>query len=150
MRRLLVAVAAVAVAASLVVQADAARKPTPAETQTFTKILDAYWCTYLPKAYRPCSGWKVKVKVKAVSTFAKGWALAQVDATGPQPPTKTFAPFQNVFLHQDAGGTWHTAGWFDSLVYRTCAAAAKGTKVPEGVLDEFGLCDRLIVVTLGG
>jgi len=149
MRRLLVVVAAAAVAASLAVQADAARKPTASETQTITKSLDAYWCGYLPRAYRPCSDWKVKVKVVDVSTFAKGWALAQIDAHGPHPETKTFTPFQNVFLREAANGSWHVTGWFTSLLYRSCADAAKGTRVPEGVLDEFGLCDRL-TIGLGG
>jgi hypothetical protein len=148
MRRLLVVVAAVAVAASLAVQADAARKPTATETQAITKVLDAYWCTYLPKAYRPCSGWKVKVKVVDVSTVVKGWALAQLDASGPHPETLTFTPFQNVFLHESANGSWHMTGWFGSLVYSSCKAAAKGTKVPEEVLAEFGLCDHL-TATIG-
>jgi hypothetical protein len=143
MRRLLAVVAAIAVAATLTVQAGAARKPTAAETQAITKVLDAYWCTYLPKAYRPCSDWHVAVKVVHVSTVVPGWALAQLDAHGPQPPTLTFTPFQNVFLHQARDGSWHTAGWFGSLVYRSCKAAAKGTKVPEKVLVDFGLCDHL-------
>lgn len=149
MRRLLAVVAALAVTASLAVQADAARKPTATETQAITRVLDAYWCTYLPKAYRPCSGWKVRVKVVHVSTFVKGWALAQLDASGPEPETNTFTPFQNIFLHENANGSWRLTGWFASLVYSSCAAAAKGTKVPEEVLDEFGLCDRL-VIGLGG
>jgi hypothetical protein len=149
MRRLPVVVAAVAVAASLAVQADAARKPTSAEAQAITKTVDAYWCGYLPKAYRPCSGWKVRVKIVDVSTFAKGWALAQLDAHGPHPATTTFSPFQNVFLRETADGSWRVTGWFTSLLYRSCADAAKGTKVPEGVLDEFGLCDHL-TIGLGG
>lgn len=149
MRRLLVVVAALAVAASLAVQADAARRPTPSETHTITKALDAYWCRYLPKAYRPCSGWKVSVKVVHVSSFVKGWALAQLDAHGPNPETETFTPFQNVFLRESANGTWRMTGWFTSLIYPSCKAAAKGTKVPEEVLLEFSLCDHL-TIGLGG
>lgn len=149
MRRLVVVVAAVAVAASLAVSADAARKPTATETQAITKALDAYWCTYLPKAYRPCSGWKVKVKVLHVSTFVKGWGIAQIDASGPHPATTTFSPFQNVFLREGAGGSWRMTGWFTSLLYASCKSAARGTKVPEEVLLEFGLCDHL-TIGLGG
>ncbi len=149
MRRLLVVVAAVAVAASLGVQADAARKPTATEKQAITKALDSYWCASLPKAYRPCSAWKVKVTVVDVSTFLKGWGLAQIDASGPTAGTNTFSPFENVFLRQASDGSWHAKGWYTSLLYSTCEAAAKGTKVPEEVLAEFGLCDHL-TVGLGG
>jgi hypothetical protein len=129
--------------------AGAARKATPVETKAIDAAVQAHWCSYLPKGYGPCSAWKVKITVKHVSTFVHGWALAQLDATGPHPMTTTFAPFQNVFLHERADGSWQDRGWFDSLVYRSCKAAAKGTKVPESVLDDFGLCDRLII-TLGG
>lgn len=149
MRRILVVVAALAVAASLAVQADAARKATPAEAHAITKTVDAYWCGYLPKAYGPCSDWKVTVKIVDVSSFVKGWALAQLDAHGSHPETTTFSPFQNLFLRESANGSWRVTGWFTSLLYASCNAAAKGTKVPEGVLDEFGLCDRL-TIGLGG
>jgi hypothetical protein len=143
MRRLLAVVAALAAAATLVLQADAARRPTPAETQAIAKVLDAYWCHYLPRADRPCADWRVTVSVRHVSTVVRGWALAQLDARGPHPATLTFTPFQNVFLRQGADGTWRMKGWFGSLVYPSCRAAAKGTKVPEKVLREFGLCDHL-------
>jgi hypothetical protein len=150
MRRLVAAVAALAaVAAVCALQADAARKATPAETKGIDATLQKHWCDYLPKGYGPCSAWHLKLTVKNVSTGIKGWALAQIDATGPQPMSTTFAPFQNVFLHESNDGSWTDRGWFDSLVYRTCKAAARGTKVPEEVLDEFGLCDRLIF-TIGG
>ena len=138
-----------AAAAVLAAGASASRRATPAETTAIDTAVHAHWCSYLPKGYGPCSAWKVKITIKNVSTTVHGWALAQLDATGPEQMTATFAPFQNVFLHENANGTWAFRGWFDSLVYRSCKAAAKGTKVPEGVLDEFGLCDRLII-TLGG
>jgi hypothetical protein len=149
MRRAAVLVAAVAAAAAFAAQADAARKATPAETKAIDVALHAHWCSYLPKAFGPCSAWKVKLTVKDVSTGVKGWALGQIDATGPQPMTKTFAPFQNVFLHENTNGSWTFRGWYDSLIYRDCKSAAHGTKVPEEVLDEFGLCDKLII-TFGG
>jgi hypothetical protein len=149
MQRALFVAAAVVAAAAFAAQAGAARKATPAETKAIDVALKAHFCSYLPKAYGPCSAWKVKTTVKHVSTGVRGWALGQVDATGAYPPTKTFSPFQNVFLHENADGSWAFRGWFDSLIYRTCKSAAHGTKVPEEVLDEFGLCDKLII-TFGG
>ena len=83
------------------------------------------------------------------TTDAPSAAAWRAAVPGPQPMSTTFAPFQNVFLHESNDGSWTDRGWFDSLVYRTCKAAARGTKVPEEVLDEFGLCDRLIF-TIGG
>lgn len=149
MRRALLLAAVALAAAVFAAQAGAARKATPAETKAIDAALRTHWCGYLPKGYGPCSAWHLKLTVKHVSTGIKGWALAQIDASGPKQMTTTFAPFQNVFLHENADGSWADRGWFDSLVYRTCKLAAHGTKVPEEVLDEFGLCDQLIF-TIGG
>lgn len=123
--------------------ASAHRPAHPTERRAINVAIGRYWCANLPRDLRPCSSWKLHLRAPVVSTTRAGWALAQFSATGDKDQTGEVSTLQNVFVHQRAG-TWGVSGWFLSLVYGSCAKAAQGTKVPQPVLDDFGLCDRLV------